>query len=494
MAAWSCVVSMERLSLANLKEVVARSGISPPQPSRDEVTTGIVHLGIGAFHRAHQAVFTSDAMAASGVTEWGIVGVTQRSPTVRSQLVPQNGLYTLWEKGVGAASPRVMGLHTDVVAGADDPAAVAGLLASPEVRVVTLTITEKGYRMKAGYRLHTEDEVVAADLAGALAAGRPCSAVGQLVAGLVRRASVGAPLTVLSCDNLPENGRVLAGLVRECYQAAGLEDRVGEFVESSVSFPCSMVDRIVPATTDADRADAFTLLGVEDRALVVAEPFRQWVIEDAFAADRPAWERAGAVITPEVAPWEKAKLRLLNGSHSLLAYAGALAGFSTIAAAICDEQILQWVVELQAEQTATLEVPHGLDIDQYRSQLLERFANPALPHTTFQVAMDGSQKLPQRLVAPLREQLAFGHLPNAILRALAAWMAFVALGHDVNGAPLPLDDPLADRLRASTGDGSATAVVRGLLGMEEVIDAELREDARVKDALIELVGEFGVGR
>ncbi|HVV24397.1 MAG TPA: mannitol dehydrogenase family protein, partial [Pseudonocardiaceae bacterium] len=260
----------------------------PDVPRPDLV--GIVHLGLGAFHRAHQAVFTDDAMLATGDRSWGICGVTQRSDDVLRRLAPRDNRYTLLERGPGAAPPRVVGSILDVLPGHRDPAAVVAAIARPSVRIVTLTVTEKGYRHDpATGELDLADPEIRADLAGR----PPRTVVGQLAAGIAARGA--APLTVVCCDNLPDNGRFLRGLV---------ERFTGADAPAAVRFPATMVDRIVPAATDADRAEA------HDDAVVVAEPFRQWVIEDDFATDRPAWDLVGAEFTADVAPWERLKLRV----------------------------------------------------------------------------------------------------------------------------------------------------------------------------------------
>lgn len=453
---------------------------------------GIVHLGIGAFHRAHQAVYTELAAAASGRDDWGIAGVTQRSASVRDQLLPQDGLYGVLERGRGAAPLRVVGSVREVLFGAGDPLAVVDRIADPAVRVVTLTVTEKGYRRDAAGRLDLSDPEVLADLGGR----PPRTVVGQLVRGLARRLASGAgPVTVLSCDNLVGNGAVLRGLVHDFLdalpssQVRGLSDAVG----ASVRFPSCMVDRIVPATTARDRADALAVLGLQDRGVVVAEPFRQWVIEDDFAAERPAWELAGAAMTKDVAAWEAVKLRMLNATHSLLAYLGALRGHDTIAAALGDDQIAAAADALMVQDVApTLRVPDGLDLDDYRRHVLERFANPALRHRTVQVAMDGSQKLPVRLLGTVRDRLAAGALPWHAALAVAAWMTYVARGRDIQGRSLPLEDPLADRLRAAAALGvdDPGRLVDSMLDVHEIFGTDLPDHDGFRAALVDHVARL----
>lgn len=463
----------------------------PPAPVRP-TQVGIVHLGIGAFHRAHQAVVTEDAARATGETCWGILGVTQRSASVRDQLRPQGGVYTVLTVGPDGASPRVVGSVTDAAWPAEETPRVLAALAAPTTHVVTLTVTEKGYARRADGRLDVD--VVAADLdvlrreeepTGSPDADAPApvadvasgeatgvapatSAVGLLVRGLAaRRRAGGAPLTVLSCDNLADNGHVLSRLVGEAVDAAlpGVEgDALRAWLAASVTFPCSMVDRIVPATTPAQRDEVETLLGARDEGLVVAEPFLQWVIEDRFAGPRPAWERGGATLTSDVAPYERAKLRLLNGAHSYLAYAGSLAGHATIAEAVADPALAAGARALQADALATLDAPDGVDLAAYAQTLLDRFANPATGHTTRQVAMDGTQKIPFRWGATLADLLAArpdGPAPQGVVAALAAWAGYVVAEAR---AGRTVDDPRGDELRAVVeGAPDDAAAVRALV-------------------------------
>ncbi|MBQ0895729.1 mannitol dehydrogenase family protein [Micromonospora sp. U56] len=481
-----------RLRLDTLDRLGRGGAFTPPAVDPRALRVGIVHLGIGAFHRAHQAVFTELAAAAAGRDDWGIAGITQRSASVSDQLMPQDGLYSVLERGRDVAPLRVVGSVREVLFGAGDPPAVVDRIADPAVRVVTLTVTEKGYRRDGAGRLDRSDPEVAADLAGRA----PRTVVGQLVRGLQRRsAGAAGPVTVLSCDNLVGNGEVLRGLVHDFLDALAEAEAGGlaDWIAASVRFPSCMVDRIVPATTDEDRADVRAALGLEDRGVVVAEPFRQWVIEDDFAADRPAWNLAGAVFTDDVAAWESVKLRMLNATHSLLAYLGALRGHDTIAAALADDELATAAEALMVEDVApTLRVPDGLDLADYRRQVLQRFSNPALRHRTVQVAMDGSQKLPVRLLGTVRDRLAAGTIPRQAALAVAAWMTYVAKGRDARGRELPLDDPLADRLRvaAAAGTGDPKRLVDSLLRVEEIFDADLPEHDGFRAALVDHVARL----
>jgi fructuronate reductase len=472
---------LSRHTLDRVPQSVRRPAVVAPQ-------VGIVHLGIGAFHRAHQAVFTEDAAAAIGSDEWGIAGVTQRSATVVQQLSPQDGLYTVLERGAGAAPARIVGAVREVLDGGADPGAVIAHVADPAVRVVTLTVTEKGYRRNADGSLDQDDPVVRQDIAGAA----PRTVVGQLVRGLqARHRAGGAPVTVVCCDNLTDNGTVLRGLVRDfCAELPSVEaDELTAWVDGHVRFPSTMVDRIVPATTEADRAEVRALLGVDDAGVVTTEPFRQWVITDDFAAERPPWELAGAVLTADVAPWETAKLRLLNASHSLLAYLGSLRGYATIAESVRDEALAEATRRLMyGDVLATLAAPDGLDLPDYCEQLMTRFANPALMHSTAQVAMDGSQKLPNRVLGTIRDRFAAGATPQAAALVVASWMAYVASA--AAGAwGLTLDDPLRDRLAAAAVASDDLTPVANLLQFREIFGAELSESVAFRDLLVDQVGE-----
>jgi fructuronate reductase len=480
-----------RLSLAGLTRVPAayRPAIDPRQRR-----VRIVHLGIGAFHRAHQAYYTE----LSG--DWGSCGVTQRSPRVAEQLAPQDCLYTLLVRDSADASPQVIGSVREVLYGGGDPAAVAARIAGPEVSVVSLTVSEKGYRYDpATRRLRLGDPEIAADLAGR----PPRTVIGQLTAGLAARAAAGAaPVTVVCCDNLPANGPTVRGLVLDYAQAwaaghagpGALPDWIGE----RVAFPATMVDRIAPATTDADLADVAALLGARDLAAVVAEPFTQWVIEDSFAGPRPAWERAGAQLVSDVEPYEKVKLRMLNGTHSSVAYLGGLAGHEFIAEAVADDVLAGYAQRLMTTDFApTLTAPPDVDLGDYAAQVLSRFGNTALRYRCAQVAMDGSQKLPYRLRDTIADRLAAGATPVWATLAFAAWMRHVWTQRTDDGRPFPVDDPMADVFRARlaeagvAGDSADQAgrVAGALLGISAVF-GELAESAVFRELVTGQLGRL----
>ncbi|MBI0300015.1 mannitol dehydrogenase family protein [Streptomyces sp. PRKS01-29] len=453
--------SPRRLSLATLSRVPAESR---PRADPRALRPRIVHLGIGAFHRAHQALYTEAAEAAHG-GGWGIAGVTQRSRSVVDALRPQDGLYSFTERRPDGPATRVVGTVTEVLHATDDAPRLGALLASPEVTVVTLTVTEKGYRRDtATGGLALDDPLIHGDLAGRPA---PASVAGQLAAGLrARLRAGGAPVSLVSCDNMADNGAVLRRLVREFIAATAWDDRdrLLDWITGSVAFPATVVDRIVPATTDTDRRAAARALTVDDAGAVTGEPFTQWVLQDIFAADRPHWERAGVRFVPDVSPYQLAKLRLLNGSHSLIAYLGLAAGCETVADVLATPWGEETVRAYCAEAAQSLPPTEGLDLPAYVDSLVDRFANPAMHHRIQQIAMDGSQKIPERWLAPLRELRAAGRDTPLLATALAAW-ARLTRDH-------PLDDPRAEELRR-VWDGphaEAPRVLLRLLGAADLAD------------------------
>jgi len=420
-----------RLSEATLSLLPdwVRKKVSRPAPR-------VVHLGIGAFHRAHQAVVFDDL-------GWGVTGASLRSPAVREAIAPQNGLYSL----VVGAEVRVIGAVREVLL--DTPALVARI-AAPETRMVTLTVTEKGY------------------LPGS-------RAIAVLAEALARRAD---GITIISCDNLPRNGAVL----REAVLAAAGEG-AGRIAEHC-AFPQTMVDRIVPATEAADIGALAARIGLEDLAMVKAEPFTQWVIEDCFAAgERPDFEAVGVQIAADIAPWEHAKLRLLNGAHSGLAYLGGLAGIEFVHEVVQLSGARRFVEALWDEAETTLMPPPGLDIAAYRAALMARFADPGLRHRNVQIAMDGSQKLPQRLLAGIAARLDRGQGIEALALAVAAWMRWQE-GRTDAGEAFTVDDPLAaETARRLAGQHDPAEKVRALAGIEAIFPPALAADPRFVDAV-----------
>ncbi|BCL18056.1 mannitol dehydrogenase family protein [Micromonospora sagamiensis] len=468
-----------QLGLGTLRRVPEASR---PLVRPGTVPAGIVHLGLGAFHRAHQAVYTEAAVAHSG-GDWGIVGVAPRSTGLVTTLAAQDGLFSVTTTSAEGSHTQVVGAFAGVRHAASDPDAVVALLADPRIRVVTLTVTEKAYQLDpVSGRLRPDPEVVAD-----LTTDRPpCTVPGLLVRGLLARAAADAgPLALVSCDNLPANGHRLRGLVEQSLAYARVPERAVAWVAACVTFPGTMVDRIVPASTEATLAEARRALGVADLAAVAAEPYRQWVIEDVFPGGRPDWGAAGAVLTDDAGSWERLKLRALNGVHSAAAYLGALAGRETIADALALPHLEPVLRRLVAEDVAaSFTPPDDVSVVDYGDQVLDRFANPAIRYRTLQVAMDGSQKLPQRVLHTIGDLRAAGRDARWATLVVAAWMRFVR-GRADDGAALPLDDPLADRIRAALAAHPDTpaGVADALFGLTEVFPAELGGDEEVRTAV-----------
>ena len=442
----------------------------------------IVHLGLGAFFRAHGARYIADAVALSG-GDWGIIGVSLQRPDQRDKLAPQGFAYTAVEMAPDGLKPRVIEVVRDVLVAPEDPEAVLAAMAGPAIRLVTLTVTEKGYcHIPATGRLNREHPGIVHDL-GDLS--RPQTVPGFIVAALARRRETGAgPLTVMSCDNLPENGATLRHVVLEF---AGLVDKdLAGWIEAEVAFPSTMVDSIVPATTEADIARVAELTGFHDASPVMHEPFRQWVIENRFAGPMPDLAAAGAELVGDVRPHELMKLRCLNGSHSALAYLGYLDGRETIGDTVAVPAFADFVATLwQREIIGSFAPPPGADPAAYCAALLERYRNPAIRHRTWQIAMDGSQKLPQRLLGTVADNLAAGRPVACLATAVAAWMRYVS-GTGLAGQPIDVRDPLADRLRAEqAGLDSAAARVGALLAMDAVFPAALAGDGRFRSAVVQ---------
>jgi len=468
-----------RLDLSKLDNLPPAVGTPKYDPRL--IGVGIVHLGIGAFHRAQTAVFSDDALAIERA-DWGICGVSLRSADVRDRLVPQDGLYTAVEKSPAGTRRRIIGSVREVLFLGDQRDAIRTRLLEGQTRIVSLTITEKGYcHNPATGKLNPAHPDIAHDLAHP---DQPKSAIGLIAGALdARRLSHGRAFTVLCCDNLPHNGALVRGLV---LAFAELRDpALARWIAEQASFPSTMVDRIVPATTDADIADNDAALGLHDAAPVVHEPFKQWAIEDNFVDGRPAWDRVGAQLVADVAPYEAMKLRLLNGSHSALAYLGFLSSREYIYQVVADPVFVAYMRRMMEEVAPSLAVPQGVDLRAYQDALLQRFQNPALPHRTQQIAMDGSQKLPQRLLGTVRDNLAARRPIDLIALAIAGWMRYVG-GVDEQGRDIAVADPLAGEFKrlAARHRGDPAAWVRALLGVRAVFGDDLPADERLVAKLV----------
>lgn len=457
----------------------------------------IVHLGLGAFHRAHQAVYLERYRQRSGDDAWGVSSANLRTNVALVDALREAGhRYHVAEYADSEhVTIREIGVIEEThFTGRDkstdgdgqwgrDREALLSRLASPETCLVTLTVTEKGYFLSpASGELLVDDPMIAADIASP---ETPCTAPGLLVEALrQRRGAELAPFTVLSCDNMPDNGKRTRDAVVQL--AARRDTELAAWIEREVAFPCSMVDRIVPAMTEEDFA-RLAELGIEDPNAVVGEAFSQWVVEDDFPLGRPAWEADGVEMVADVAPFETMKLRMLNGSHSLLAYMGALDGIETVAEAVGRDDLVALLRRYMLDEAApTLAMPEGTDLTAYAEQLLARFANDSLRHRLQQIAMDGSQKLPQRWLHGAQARLAVDGDVACTALGVAAWIRYTA-GNDLAGQPHAVDDPLAGRLadlHARHGDDVAS-LVRAFLAVEDVFPPALAAEPRFTEAVVD---------
>jgi fructuronate reductase len=430
-----------------------------------------IHLGLGNFFRAHQAWYTA---AAPDAAAWGIAAFTGRSSALADALRAQDGLYTVVVRGPETDATSVPGSLSEVHAGADHDA-WRRLWQRPDVALATLTVTEAAYRRRAGGGLDDADAEVRADIV-ALRAGVPQAmrtVPGRLVAGLAaRRAAGGGPVAVVSCDNLPDNGEVAGRAVHELASLA--DPALDRWIGDNVSFVTSMVDRITPATSPVDLADVARLTGRADAVPVVTEPYHEWVLSGHFPAGRPAWEAAGARFVTDVLPHEQRKLWLLNGGHSLLAYSGSARGHATVAEALADPVCRQALQRWWDEAARHLPLP-AAEIAAYRAALVERWSNPRIQHRLAQIAADGSQKIPIRILPVLRLSRAEGHLPGGAVHVLAAWVLHL------RGRSAPVQDAAAAPFVA------AAASPRDVLAR---FDARLAAD---RELVAALVGELQTG-
>lgn len=469
---------MKRLNaLDGLPQGVARPGYDPAAHGE-----GIVHLGLGAFHKAHQAVYTDAALAARG-EDWRIAGVSLRSAEAAASLRPQNGLYTLMERGQDGTRTRIIGAISRALAFKEgDREATLAALEAPQTRIVSITVTEKGYGLdRATGGADPAHPAIAADLK---TPENPGGLAGLIVHALSRRRAAGhAPFTVLSCDNLPGNGALTRGLIVDF--ARRIDPELADFIAAEVAFPSTMVDRITPAATPETFADAARLTGREDLAAVETESFSQWVIEDHFPQGRPEWEAGGALFTRDVAPYELMKLRMLNGAHSLLAYAGYLSGHRYVRDVMENQQLAALVRRHLSAAAATLSPLSGVNFETYADELVSRFRNPHLNHETYQIAMDGTEKLPQRLLAPAGELNGKGMPCGSFAFAVAAWMRY-AMGKGEDGRSWSLRDPREAEIGAAlAGCATADSIVTSLLALPGLFPEGLRDSPEWRNAVQE---------
>ena len=470
------------LNQANLSRL--KAGIAKPAYDRARVRQGVVHVGPGAFHRAHQAPAFNSLLAHD--PRWGITGVSLHSPDVRDALTPQEGLYTLalLDEQV---SFQIIGAIKDVLVAPENPEAVLARLFAPETEIVTLTITEKGYCLDSSGDLDLAHPSIRADLERP---ANPKTAIGYIAEALLRRRAAGAkPLVVISCDNLVDNGaklgRAVLAFIGERDTEAAIE------LAETVEFPSTMVDSITPATDDALRARAAEAIGLTDRWPIQREAFTQWVLERHAHEDGPDWEAMGVTLTDSVSAFERAKLRILNASHSSLAYLGILKGRETVADAMADPELAAFARALMVEEiTPSLTAPAGFDLVAYREAVLKRFRNPAMRHLLSQIAWDGSQKLPNRLFGLIEEALTAGRSVARPARTIAAWFLFLRLRAKNRGEKLV--DPLAPLLleTAARANNDAAHDVDLFLSLKPVFPTALSGNATFRSALVDAYSEL----
>jgi mannitol-1-phosphate/altronate dehydrogenase len=451
--------------------------VAVPTYLRDELRRSIVHLGVGGFHRAHQALYLDD-LAERGISmEWGErgVGLLPGDRRTAEALIPQDCLYTLVERSAERDTARIIGALGGYVFAPANPSAVLDLLVDPATRIVTLTITEGGYLVDDTTGVFDADNPTVRDDTDSDA---PRTAFGYLCSALLKRRAAGTPpFSVLSCDNLQGNGRVARTAV---VSFAGLRDeRLAAWIDSNVAFPNAMVDRITPQTTDDDRAMVAEVFGVTDAWPVVTEPFRQWVIEDTFTFGRPPLEEVGAQIVPDVHPYETMKLRLLNGSHQALAYLGYLAGHRFVHEAAADPALHRLIERMMDEEvTSLLPAVTGVDLGAYKRSLLERFQNPKIKDTLARLAFGGSDRMPKFLLPSLAEALAQGRPHRLLTLATAGWVRYLR-GVDEQGNEIVLQDDRAHELRRLANEGKSDP--RPLLSVRRVFGDLADDDAWVTE-------------
>ncbi|WP_343552823.1 mannitol dehydrogenase family protein [Pantoea sp.] len=461
--------------------------VQRPAYDRKQLKTRMVHIGFGAFHRAHQAL-ASDKLAEQG-SDWGYCEVNLNSGELIQALRQQDLLYTLTEMADSSLHTRVIGVITQALHGKGDGIeAVIEAMSQPDVAIVSMTVTEKGYcYMPSSGKLNPDHPDIVHDVANPHA---PRSLPGLILAAIVRRRERDLPpFSVMSCDNMPENGHVTRNVITQL--AERLDPALADYIQTHITFPSTMVDRIVPAMTDAAFDTLTARLGSHDPVAVEAEPFFQWVIEDNFVNGRPAWENAGAELVSDVLPFEEMKLRMLNGSHSFLAYLGFLAGYEHISDCMADADYRQAARALMLQDQAPTLRTQGVDLTAYADSLIARYENLAIKHRTYQIATDGTQKLPQRLLDSVRWHLRNGTSCDFLLLGVAGWMRYVS-GVDEQGNTFEIRDPLKDQLATIVANSAEGAErVQALLSMQAVFGDDLLQQSafvsRVTELYLQLV-------
>jgi len=463
--------ALPNLSAATLKSI--RADVARPAYDVTKVGVGILHISLGAFHRAHQAVYTDDVLAQEG-GNWGIcgIGAMASDKALIDQLRSQDFLYTVMTRG-DKSTARIVGAMRDAMLMPENPAAVIARLADPSIKILSFTITEKGYchDPQTGL-LNPQHPMIAHDLAHPDA---PQSAIGLAVAGLKARFEKGLPsFTVMSCDNLPGNGNKARAIILA--YAKLLDAKLATWIEANTAFPNTMVDRITPVTAQADKDSLADQFGYTDNGLVTCEPFRQWILEDNFPQGRPAWEKAGAQFVKDVHPYELAKIRLLNVSHTVFAYPAFLMNYVWVSEGASDALLARYVRNVMDQEiTSTLPAVPGMELESYKTTIIQRFANPAIKDTWERICSDGSQKIANQLLPIVRERFAKNQSADGLILLVAAWFRYLNCKHD-NGTAFTLNDPMADRLhKLALAGGSDPA---GLLAVKEIFGEDLPKDPR----------------
>ncbi len=451
---------------------------------RSLLKSRIVHFGFGAFHRSHQALFTSELLGLEQ-GDWGICEINLFEKDQIEKLRQQNHEYTVLEKGSDFYTLKhsvaiTESLHPEL----DGYQAILGKLTEEQVAIVSLTITEKGYCADFTQgRLDVSHPMIQEDL---LHPQQPSSIIGYIVEGLrLRQVNNISAFSVLSCDNINNNGHIAKAVILD--YAKLIDGSLATWIEENVTFPCTMVDRITPAVEVKDRNDISEILGYDDPCGVVCEPFRQWVIEDKFVNGRPNWNKVGAQFVNDVAPFEEMKLRMLNGSHSFMAYMGNLAGFDYISEVMLNDDYRTAVSELMLnEQGASLKMPDGVNLDNYANSLIERFCNPNLQHRTWQIAMDGSQKIPPRFCESLRVLKEQNKSTKWLVLGIAAWMKYVGRCNDLNQS-IDVIDPLVDQFDdIYRKSDSNEQIVLNLLNIESIFGSDISNDLLIRSEILDM--------
>ncbi|MGK3126818.1 mannitol dehydrogenase family protein [Candidatus Pantoea formicae] len=456
--------------------------VQRPAYNRSQLKTRMVHIGFGAFHRAHQAL-ASDKLAAQG-SDWGYCEVNLNSGALIQALRQQDLLYTLTEMADDSLNTRVIGVITQALHGKGDGIdAVIEAMSQPDVAIVSMTVTEKGYcYMPSSGKLNPDHPDIVHDLENPT---QPRSLPGLILAAIIRRRERNLPpFSVMSCDNMPENGHVTRNVITQLAERHSHD--LADYIQTHITFPSTMVDRIVPAMTDAAFDALEARLGSSDPVAVEAEPFFQWVIEDNFVNGRPAWENAGAELVSDVLPFEEMKLRMLNGSHSFLAYLGFLAGYEHISDCMADANFRTAARALMLQDQAPTLRTQGVDLEAYADSLIARYENRAIKHRTYQIATDGTQKLPQRLLDSVRWHLRNGTSCDYLMLGVAAWMRYVS-GVDEQGQAIEIRDPLKDQLASIVAHSDEGAQrVEALLRLQAVFGDDLRYQTAFVSRVTEL--------